>query len=147
MEPWHWKPNKEQFTLEATRDGVKRIVKVYRLKYDDITTIASNRLVKNGNAMMLPHRHSKTYTFVNSLLGGQYKSFRKFLYEMRHSTVIYRRPQEYWKHPDGDITATRSAAGGITSVSFQETSDARHIASIRYQISKDSVDTQIIEEG
>ncbi len=144
LEPWHWKPARDEFTLEAVRDGVKRILKVTRPAYDDRTSIASNRLVKGGNAMMLPHRHSKSYTFVNRLLGKDYKNYRKCLHEMRYSTVIFKKPRENWKHPDGLIRKTRTASGGISSTSFQETSDARHVVNITYQIVKDSTDAEIL---
>lgn len=145
MEPWNWETPNCHFELSANNGNVTRILRISRIKYDDTTTKASNRLVTNGSAFTLPHRHSQTYTFVERILGTpNYLQFRDYMHDMRSKIVQIERVREKWRHPDGDIVKKYKQVGGIAKVHYTEEHDYRWVASITFQITKDAREKDII---
>ena len=145
MEPWNWTTPNCHFELVAHNGNVTRILQLSRVKYEDTFSKASNRLVKNGNAFCLPHRHSQTYTFVERILGTpNYLRFRKYMHDMRSRTIQLNRLTETWKHKDGNITHRFKQLGGIPKVTYHEEHDYRWTASVVFQITKDTREKEII---
>lgn len=139
MEPWNWETPNCHFELSANNGNVTRILQITRVKYDANTSKASNRLITNGSAFHLPHRHSQTFMFVERILGTpNYLKFRDYMHDMRSKVVQLNMLRETWKHKDGNIVKKYKQVGGIAKVAYSEAHDYRWDASVTYQITKDA---------
>jgi len=117
-----------------------------RIKLQDRTTRASNRLVVKGSTIHKNSPFSEDYTLQKGMMGSpdlnfdEQRKVKRILHEIRNSLVEVWWSDEKWRdarQTDGYWTVRRRALAAIASSSFQEETTYRWLLDVSIALVKE----------